>query len=79
MRTKISLRQIIDIIASADGLRFVVPVRTINAGPNSKYFSLGRGVTSETTKHISKESWLLGFNNKNIIKHKCHICKRKVS
>lgn len=32
-------------VASADGLRFVVPVRTINAGPNSKYFSLGRGVT----------------------------------
>jgi len=25
-------------VASADGLRFVVPVRTINAGPNSKYF-----------------------------------------
>lgn len=32
-------------VASADGLRFVVPVRTINAGPNSKYFGPGRGVT----------------------------------
>jgi len=25
-------------VASADGLRFVVPIRTIHAGPNSKYF-----------------------------------------
>jgi hypothetical protein len=25
-------------VASADGLRFVVPVRTINAGPNPRYF-----------------------------------------
>lgn len=32
-------------VASADGLRFNVPVRTINAGPNSKYFGVGRGVT----------------------------------
>ncbi len=32
-------------IASADGLRFVVPVRTLNAGPNPKYFNTGRGVT----------------------------------
>lgn len=32
-------------VASADGLRFVVPVRTINAGPNPKYFPGGRGVT----------------------------------
>jgi len=32
-------------VASADGLRFVVPVRTINAGYNSKYFGVGRGVT----------------------------------
>lgn len=32
-------------VASADGLRFVVPVRTINAAPNSKYFGVGRGVT----------------------------------
>ena len=28
-----------------DGLRFVVPVRTLNAGPNSKYFHVERGVT----------------------------------
>jgi len=31
-------------VASADGLRFQVPIRTINAGPNPKYFP-GRGVT----------------------------------
>jgi TnpA family transposase len=32
-------------VASADGIRFIVPVRTINAGPNPKYFGVGRGVT----------------------------------
>jgi len=32
-------------VASADGLRFVVPVRTLNAGPNLRYFGPGRGVT----------------------------------
>ena len=32
-------------LASVDGLRFVVPVRTINAGPNPKYFDRGRGIT----------------------------------
>ena len=32
-------------VASADGLRFTVPVRTINAGSNSKYFGVGRGIT----------------------------------
>jgi TnpA family transposase len=32
-------------VASADGLRFVVPVRTLNAGPNPKYFNTGRGIT----------------------------------
>ena len=32
-------------MASVDGLRFVVPVRTINAGPNPRYFGVGRGVT----------------------------------
>ena len=31
-------------VASADGLRFVVPVRTINAGPNPGYFGVGWGV-----------------------------------
>jgi TnpA family transposase len=31
-------------VASADGIRFVVPVRTLNAGPNPKYF-IGRGIT----------------------------------
>ena len=32
-------------IASADGLRFVVPVRSVHAGPNPHYFGTGRGVT----------------------------------
>jgi TnpA family transposase len=32
-------------VASADGLRFVVPLRTLNAGPNPKYFGTGRGIT----------------------------------
>ncbi|MEN9195762.1 Tn3-like element ISXc4 family transposase (plasmid) [Xanthomonas euvesicatoria] len=32
-------------VASANGMRFVVPVRTIHAGPNPKYFNRGRGVT----------------------------------
>ena len=32
-------------VASADGIRFVVPVRTLNAGPNRKYYGAERGVT----------------------------------
>ena len=32
-------------VASADGLRFVVPVRTIHAGHNRKYFGASRGIT----------------------------------
>lgn len=32
-------------VASVDGLRFVVPVRSVNAGPNPHYFGQGRGVT----------------------------------
>lgn len=32
-------------VASADGMRFVAPIRTINAGPNRKYFGSSRGVT----------------------------------
>jgi TnpA family transposase len=32
-------------VASADGMRFVVPVQTIHSGPNPKYFGHGRGVT----------------------------------
>jgi TnpA family transposase len=26
-------------------MRFIVPVRTLNSGPNSKYFGVGRGIT----------------------------------
>jgi len=32
-------------VASADGMRFVAPIRTINAGPNRKYFGPHRGIT----------------------------------
>jgi len=32
-------------VAPADGLRFVVPLRTRNAGPNPQYFGIGRRVT----------------------------------
>lgn len=32
-------------VASADGMRLVVPVRTVHAGPNPKYYGIGRGVT----------------------------------
>src|SRR6266446_1917041 len=32
-------------IASADGMRFVVPIRTVHAGPNPKYFGPLRGMT----------------------------------
>jgi len=33
------------LLASVDGLRFVVPVRTLDAGPNPHYFGAERGVT----------------------------------
>ena len=32
-------------VASADGLRFVVPIRTIHSGPDPRYFGQQRGVT----------------------------------
>jgi TnpA family transposase len=32
-------------VASADGMRFVTPVKTLNAGPNRKYFGSKRGIT----------------------------------
>ena len=32
-------------VASVDGLRFVVPIRSVNTGPNPRYFGQGRGVT----------------------------------
>ncbi len=35
-------------MASADGMRVVVPVRTVHAGPNPKYFKEGRGVNGTT-------------------------------
>ena len=32
-------------VASADGMRFVTPVRTLNARPNRKYFGSNKGIT----------------------------------
>ena len=32
-------------VASADGMRFVVPVRSVHTGPNPKYFNRARGIT----------------------------------
>lgn len=32
-------------VASADGMCFVTPVRTVNAGPNKKYFGSSKGIT----------------------------------
>ncbi len=32
-------------VTSANGMRFLVPARTIHAAPNPKYFNRGRGVT----------------------------------
>ena len=32
-------------VASADGMRFVVPIRTVHAGPNPKYFGPLKGAT----------------------------------
>ncbi len=33
------------LLASVDGLRFVVPVRTISSAPSPKYFGFKRGIT----------------------------------
>ncbi len=40
------------LLASVDGLRFVVPVRTVSAAPSPKYFGFKRGIT-----------WLNAVNN----------------
>jgi len=32
-------------VTSADGMRFIAPVRTVHAGPNRKYFGSSRGIT----------------------------------
>ncbi|WP_407241457.1 Tn3 family transposase [Escherichia coli] len=40
-------------VASADGMRFVTPVRTINAGPNRKYFGNNVRITVQLLCPIS--------------------------
>ena len=32
-------------MAAADGIRFVVPIKTLHSGPNPKYFGGGKGIT----------------------------------
>jgi TnpA family transposase len=44
-------------LASADGLRFVVPVRTINAAPNPKYFGQGRGARGVTFYNFTSDQF----------------------
>jgi hypothetical protein len=43
-------------VASADGLRFVLPVRTLHAGPNPKYFGFERGVTYLQSRRTSSRA-----------------------
>ncbi len=50
------------LLASVDGLRFVVPVRTLNAGPSPKYFGYKRGLTwlnavNDQVSGVPGESW----------------------
>ena len=33
------------LVAAVDGMRFVVPIRTVDARPNPKYFGRKRGIT----------------------------------
>src|SRR5690606_3979381 len=42
-------------LASADGLRFIVPVKTINAGPNTKYFGKGKGARGVTYYNFTSD------------------------
>ncbi|MGH3833795.1 MAG: Tn3 family transposase [Pseudonocardiaceae bacterium] len=48
-------------LASADGLRFVVPVKTINAGPNPKFFGKGKGARGATYYNFTSDQFL-GFH-----------------
>ena len=51
-------------VASADGLRFVVPIRTVHAGPNPKYFGMGTEshitISSPINLQVSMASWSPG-------------------
>jgi TnpA family transposase len=48
-------------LASADGLRFVVPVKTINAGPNPKFFGKGKGSRGVTYYNFTSNQFT-GFH-----------------
>lgn len=48
-------------LASADGLRFIVPVKTINAGPNTKYFGKGKGARGVTYYNFTSDQFT-GFH-----------------
>src|SRR5260370_41953399 len=49
-------------VASADGMRFTVPVRTINARPNPKYFHVGRGTGRGVTWYNFSSNQSTGFH-----------------
>ncbi|WTD54845.1 Tn3 family transposase [Streptosporangium sp. NBC_01639] len=48
-------------LASADGLRFVVPVKTINAGTNTKYWGKGKGAKGVTYYNFTSDQFI-GFH-----------------
>jgi TnpA family transposase len=48
-------------LASTDGLRFVVPVKSINAGPNPKYFGKGKGAKGVTYYNFTSDQFT-GFH-----------------
>lgn len=48
-------------LASADGLRFVVPVKSINSGPNPKYFGKGKGSKGVTYYNFTSDQFT-GFH-----------------
>ncbi|MEV2213427.1 Tn3 family transposase [Streptomyces sp. NPDC050997] len=43
-------------LASADGLRFVTPIRTLNSGPNPKYFGFAAAIPSSRAASVTSSS-----------------------
>ena len=55
-------------VASADGLRFIVPLRTLNAGPNPKYFGTGRGIYVTWNRNYSIVTFIMWTRSAFILK-----------
>ena len=51
-------------VASADGLRFVVPVRSIHTAPNAKYFGVQRGDPARQVRLGIKKYYLLHLDQR---------------